>query len=183
MKELDEILSKATAAVGELYFQFPIDGGSPIYRERVYCYELYHQMRTLWPEECDFTLNGEVDKQSHPILRKLGITHAIPDFLVHTPGSMKGNHAIIEVKSENAARGGITEDLAKLARFTVDVGYARAIYLFYGEPDLRLVRSIAASMDHLPPIELWVHANYGDAAKRIEVLQGKPKAPIARAQG
>jgi len=46
MKKLNSILSEAAANVGEMYFHFRIDGrDAPIFRERVYCYELYHQMR------------------------------------------------------------------------------------------------------------------------------------------
>ena len=42
MKELTEIIEGATAGVGSGYFHLKIDGEDPIYRERVYCYELYH---------------------------------------------------------------------------------------------------------------------------------------------
>jgi hypothetical protein len=47
MDELTGILAAATAAIEPGYFRLNIDGGSPVYRERVYCYELYHQMRSL----------------------------------------------------------------------------------------------------------------------------------------
>ena len=41
-------LTNATARVPEVYCQLPVAGEkSPIYRERVYCYELYHQLRIL----------------------------------------------------------------------------------------------------------------------------------------
>ena len=45
-------LTAATAAVGSEYFLLPVaraDGGEPLllYRERVYSYELYHQLRHL----------------------------------------------------------------------------------------------------------------------------------------
>ena len=85
MKELNSILSEAAANVDEMYFHFRIDGGdAPIFRERVYCYELYHQMRLLWPKTTKYFLNGEVDKAAHPILRELDADNAKPDFLVHT---------------------------------------------------------------------------------------------------
>jgi hypothetical protein len=48
MNELSDVLAEATAAIEARYFRLPIAGGDPIYRERVYCYELYHQMRLLW---------------------------------------------------------------------------------------------------------------------------------------
>lgn len=52
MEEFTQILRQATAAIAPEYFHFPIDGGDPIFRERVYCYELYHQLRERWPEDC-----------------------------------------------------------------------------------------------------------------------------------
>jgi hypothetical protein len=65
MQELTNLLAGATAAIEPEYFRLSIHGGVPAYRERVYCYELYHQMRALWPEGCPFWLNGEVDKAAH----------------------------------------------------------------------------------------------------------------------
>lgn len=99
MHELDQILVLATQSIREEYFQLPIDGrDKPVYRERVYCYELYHQMRRNWPNGSLFTLSGEVDKSGHPLIRGNGLDRAKPDFLVHVPGDMGGNHAVIEVK-------------------------------------------------------------------------------------
>ncbi len=81
MWQLDEILRDAAAAIGPAYFQLPIAGKeSPIYRERVYCYELYHQMRQRWPPDSPFTLGGEVDKQGHPLVRGNGLDDASPIF-------------------------------------------------------------------------------------------------------
>ncbi len=95
MDELSKILTEATRSIEPGYFRLNIEGGDPVYRERVYCYELYHQMRLKWPEGCAFYLNGEIDKAAHPILSKLGAGYAKPDLLVHRPGYMSGNHAIM----------------------------------------------------------------------------------------
>ena len=111
MRELTEVFLSATESIPRDYFHLNIDGGDPIYRERVYCYELYHQMRSLWPEQTEFYLNGEIDKAAHPILKELGAAHVKPDFLIHKPGYMEGNHAIIEVKSEKVRRDGIEKDV------------------------------------------------------------------------
>ena len=46
-KELTNILKKATESIEGQYFQLSLDGGDPVYRERLYCYELYHQIRCL----------------------------------------------------------------------------------------------------------------------------------------
>jgi hypothetical protein len=117
MEQLSQVLADATGSIEAGYFLLPIDGGEAVYRERVYCYELYHQMRCLWPAGCPFSLNGEIDKSAHPILRKLGADHAKPDFLVHQPGLMAGNNAFIEVKSPRATSAEIRRDLETLSLF------------------------------------------------------------------
>ncbi len=65
----------ATTAIGNDYMLLPIAGAPlPIYRERVYCYELYHQLRVEMDrnqERVDFpySLGGEIDKRAHPVMR------------------------------------------------------------------------------------------------------------------
>lgn len=167
VNELTSLLQGATAAIEDSYFHIALDSGSPVYRERVYCYELYHQLRKAWPEGTDFRLNGELDKSAHPILKQLGAAYAKPDLLVHRPGYMSGNNTIIEVKSSGASRKGIEKDLKTLARFCTAVGYQRAIYLLYGyeaEQAAIRVRKVAQEVGDLPAIELWLHKTPGEAA-------------------
>jgi hypothetical protein len=111
MNELTEIIGAATEAIEDRYFHPNIDGGDPVYRERVYCYELYHQMRLLWPANSSYCLNGEIDEAAHPILQELRADYAKPDLLVHQPGQMSGNHAIVEVKTSRGQNAGIRKDL------------------------------------------------------------------------
>lgn len=182
MHQLTDLLRNATARVEPRYFQIEIDGGDPIYRERVYCYELYHQLRCLWPSGCEFSLNGELDKAAHPILRQLGADHAKPDFLVHRRGCMSGNNTIIEVKSQLARRDGIEKDLKTLTLFRTKVGYQRAIYLLFGfeaEAAIEQVQNVARQRSDLPPIELWLHLMPGQAATHSLDLV----APITRKVG
>lgn len=173
MKELNSILSEAAANVGEMYFHLHIDGGdAPIFRERVYCYELYHQMRLLWPKMTEYFLNGEVDKAAHPILRQLDADNAKPDFLVHTPGFMAGNYAIIEVKHICATKQGIIKDLKTLTKFINRVSYQRGIYLIYGgRPGSEVASKVSkAAMEadiELTKIELWQHKEVGERAVKI----------------
>lgn len=167
MQELSALLKSATQRLPEQYFQVNIDGGNPIYRERVYCYELYHQLRCLWPIATDYYLNGELDKAAHPILADLGAAGIKPDLLVHKPGYMSGNHAMIEVKPCRAQSYGITKDLNNLALFKNNVGYERAIYLVFGyevEAMLVQVRKIAQKIGDRPSIELWSHRAPGQSA-------------------
>lgn len=174
MNDLTDIIRGATASIQRGYFHLLIDGGDPVYRERVYCYELYHQMRLLWPEATEFYLNGEIDKSAHPILRKLGADLIKPDLLVHRPGYMSGNHAVIEVKSSEASRQGIKKDLQNLALFRDRVGYQRAIYLIYGHQATQVVERVlrvTEELGGLPDVELWLQETPGQPATHNTTLQ------------
>ncbi len=162
MEQLGDILQQATAAIGREYFLLPIHGADPVRRERVYCYELYHQMRLRWPgpESQPYRLNGEVDKGRHPYFRNLR-GKPKPDFLVHVPG-VGDNHAVIEVKSARATVREIRKDLASLCRFG-NFGYRRAIYLVYGAEAV-LVRIQRCAGDLAVPIEVWFHPDAGAPA-------------------
>lgn len=63
--DIDKLISVATGNIAKNYFQLPVDGrDDPIYRERVYCYELYHQLRLYWPTNTQYEIGGEVDNSS-----------------------------------------------------------------------------------------------------------------------
>ena len=78
-----------------------------------------------------FSLGGEVDKRSHPVMQGVDITDTKPDILVHTPGNMGGNLIIIEVKPINAARNDIRKDLRTLTAFQRNGEYYKSLYLIY----------------------------------------------------
>ena len=168
---LTEIIRKATARVEDDYFHIKIAGGDSIYRERVYCYELYHQMRCWWPKEMRLLVQGELDKSGNQNFPPgLGKT---PDFLIHTPASMKNNYAIIEVKPSNADPGNIHNDLEKLSLFQSEVDYQRAIYLIYGDEAADCAKRVidrAEKFQELEPIELWLHEEPGKPAACHAVL-------------
>ena len=163
MEELTDILTQATALIAPEYFNLPIDGGDPVYRERVYCYELYHQMRALWPDYGEYFLNGEVDKGGHPYFQELGSLK--PDFIIHKPGT-GNNYAAIEVKAGAAAAKDIQKDVGTLLTF-LGLGYQRALYIVYGDhPETVRERISGAIQDPaaLDAFELWVHYAVGEPA-------------------
>ena len=57
------LLTEASTAVGRAYFLLPVShaesGSVEQYRERVYAYELYHQLRMRWPDRWPYWLGGE----------------------------------------------------------------------------------------------------------------------------
>jgi len=179
MRGLTLILREATKAVPAEYFQLPVAGlENPIYRERVYCYELYHHLRVLWPIDVPYSLSGEVDKSGHPLIRQNGLDQTKPDFLVHVPGDMDGNALVMEVKPVNAQKEGIGKDLRCLTAYRRHGEYRRAILLVYGDLQEEFdrfrmrVRSVIerdeeGSID-LPLIELWYHPVCGHSAEKTE---------------
>ncbi len=182
MEQLTEILHKATAAIGNDYFCLSIHGHNSVYRERVYCYELYHQMRRLWPDDSPYRLNGEVDKSAHPYFQGPDLGKPKPDLLVHQPGTGRYYHAVIEVKSVDGQD--IQKDLETLSLFRTGFrtglpGYERAIYLIYGDGDradtaLARIRKCAANIAHLAAIELWLHSATQVSARRVMILGAAP---------
>lgn len=165
MEQLEGILRDATTGIDPEYFLLPIHGANPVQRERVYCYELYHQMRRLWPPT-PYRLNGEIDKGGHPYFRgERGKPK--PDLLVHVPEG-GDNYAVIEVKSSRATAKEIRKDLTTLSRFGTH-GYRRAIYLVYGSEGVlaRIERSV---VEIAIPIEVWFHPAANVSATRAYVL-------------
>jgi hypothetical protein len=135
LETLDKILQDATCALEPDYFQLPVAGlENPQYRERVYCYELYHLIRARWPADFRFSLAGEIDKAGHPLIRGNGLDYAKPDFIVHVPGDMDFNILVLEVKGFTLDRGRLANDLEKLTAFRRHARYHAACYLFYGVP-------------------------------------------------
>jgi len=131
------LLGQATCELDRPYYELPIAGQAlPEYRERVYAYELYHQLRCIWPAppEWTFFLNGEVDKRGHPLpqLQGVFVKDRIPDLLVHRPGDEHGNLVIIEIKSVAAGPDDVANDLCKLTAFCRQVGYRQGVLLFFG---------------------------------------------------
>lgn len=133
-----EWLLCASSQIDAAYFQLPVAGSEePEYRERVYCYELYHRWRCHWSERFPYSLSGEVDKAGHPLVRG----NLKPDFLVHIPGRM-ANLLILEVKPANADPQRMIEDLKKLTYFRRKLtdqlhkpaNYYAAYFWLYGLP-------------------------------------------------
>ncbi len=99
----------------------------PVYRERVYCYELYHQLRLLLGDNNPYVLHGELDKSGHPVIHG----RDKPDFLFHVPGDML-NFLIMEVKPIDVSSEKLGRDLDKIKRFQKK-GYLFGIMLLFGK--------------------------------------------------
>ena len=169
MYKFDKILKEALAGIGEQYFQLPLAGSDDlIYRERVYCYELYHQMRVRWPEDCQYSLCGEVDKAGHPLIRENGLDNLKPDFLVHVPRYMRGNYVVMEVKSASSYLNGICKDIETLQTFIAHANYERGIILIYGQEFDELPEQICLQLQRVSKeIDIWIHSRPSTPAKQV----------------
>ena len=151
-RELDvflEMIVAATSRIADEYFQLPVADADQIYRERVYCYELYHQLRLAW-DDFPFNLGGEVDKSGHPHFEDGPYAQAKPDLLVHTPGNMEGNLAVVEIKPVNVGGGGIRDDLQKLTWFCENARYFAGIFIVFGHRGAEdmLVQRVRRANEH-----------------------------------
>ena len=101
-----------------------------IIRERVFCYELYHQIRCLQKESglTDFNIHGEIDKRGHGLFKKDDRNN--PDFIFHVPGVMEENLVIIEAKGE-LVKNGVSKDWVTLRRFCDEYLYGKGMWLVY----------------------------------------------------
>lgn len=163
-------LQTATAGISKNYFQLPVFGKeSSIYRERCYCYELYHQLRKNWPEDA-LQLCGEIDKSGHPIIRGNMLDRTKPDFLVHIPENMDHNFAVIEVKPITGSARGIAKDFNTLKGYLDEGGYEHAYYLIYGSASHGQALNIATNHIQLindSRIQIWHHHEAFAAATRV----------------
>ncbi len=135
-----EALFIATERIQPKYFILPVAYEEEfVYRERAYCYELYHQIRNILPEDYPYLLSGEVNKAGHPLIAG-HCGSIIPDFLVHNAGKMgtDDNLAIVEVKTIQGANfhrehEGLLKDFDTINCMTnIPMGYYRGIILIFG---------------------------------------------------
>lgn len=140
-------LEEACEKVDNSYIEFHVAGSEEwIYRERVYCYELYHQLRCVLGESSPYRLNGEVDKAGHTIVSGGNK----PDFIVHVQGEMNKNLVVIEVKPVAVIKDKfkkLREDLEKLEKFLNEANYKNAIMLIYGKCDDNLLQKIKGEFE------------------------------------
>jgi len=168
-----ESLKEAVRRIDRHYFQLDVaDSKNPIYRERVYCYELYHQLRCILGNSFQYKLDGEIDKRAHPIIEpELGAKK--PDFIVHMPGEMDRNLVIMEVKSVNVKDkiNKLRKDLKTLKGFLDKAGYYRAIMLIYGNGKQGLPQEIRDEIKNFSKNHILL-AWHPCAKKRLKVFKG-----------
>ena len=117
---------------------------SGIVRERVFCYELYYQIRKITDDETsqiDFNsvLNGEIDKRGHIEFAEKDRKN--PDFVFHTQGTFEDNNVVIEVKGK-LNKAGIKKDFLTLLTFVSKYNYKAGIFILYNHSFEQLIKTI-----------------------------------------
>ena len=96
------------------------------FRERVWCYEFYHQMRLLnFIDDKDVCINAEPDKTGNNLFQR----PINPDFIIHEQGSNDKNLCVIEVKLNLDNKSGIEKDLENLTEMLKKHHYKQAIFV------------------------------------------------------
>ena len=121
-----EMIKGSLDNVGDEYYKITTTyESSGIVRERVFCYELYHQMRLVQSERGlnDVQIHGEIDKSGHIAFDRNARKN--PDFVFHIPGMMQGNAIVVEVKGklEGTYQEGVYKDIVTLSKFTDNKHY------------------------------------------------------------
>ena len=166
--------------------------------ERVFCYELYHQMRTRMPPTAGATdglpalaLQGEVRKTLiGPYLSARTGANAlkkeyIPDLLLHRPGTFENQFAAVEVKTTpRLSWPHIRGDLDKLVEFVTSYQYEMGVFFCVNVPVTRVRRSLTSvpaaawmqlNAEHLPSLHVIAKPSYGLPAVFIPLVRPAPR--------
>ena len=159
------------------------------YHERVFCYELYHKLRTkmesrIDERECNIYSSRNIFLQSE--LRKDRIHNYIeqifnvirlsrefmPDFLLHTPGNFDNQLIVMEVKSNpNVSANEVKYDLEKIQEFIDNYQYLQGVFI-----------AINISNDNrdqlLNSIEDWTRENITTPERINLIFKTDPTAEI-----
>ncbi len=125
-----DLLKTAICRVEPTCFGLAVANSSVrILRERVFCYELYHQVRLLTAnDEASISIHGEIDKRGHRDY--LGEDQVNPDFVIHCPGTNEHNILVIEVKGQIGAEAN-RKDFRKLLNFVRSHSYEAGASILY----------------------------------------------------
>lgn len=128
-----DLVKVALAHVAPDYYQLPTTYSlAGVTRERIFCYELYHQIRLHMSPRHSLSLHGEIDKRGHRDFVKTD--RANPDFVFHIPGTHAHNTLVMEVKGVIGPkyRRAIGKDFNTLLSFTSKYQYKAGIFILFG---------------------------------------------------
>jgi hypothetical protein len=107
-----DVLVKAISEIRNSFLRTPTIA-EPIEGERVFCYELYHQLRLLLGDDLDIA--GKTIKKKE-IFDSL-TSNQIPDLIIHSQGNLERQDMVVEVKTNSSTiknKDKVFNDLKKL---------------------------------------------------------------------
>ncbi|MBV9790341.1 MAG: hypothetical protein JOZ51_19275 [Chloroflexi bacterium] len=147
-----------------------------IVRERLFCYELYHQIRLKMQRGEELTLHAEIDKRGHQDFQEEHRKN--PDFVFHVQGTHDFNTLVIEVKgtlkydeAEERRRYRATQipegrinrprrepstainDLKTILVFINNYGYRAGIFILYNHSFAELYDVVGYRLEELSVLE------------------------------
>lgn len=132
--------------------------------ERVFCYELYHQLQCHLRPITDYDdgpiLQGELKKDDIRAIKSVMSQDIgpldkeyIPDFLYHSPANFDYQQVVIEIKTNpNVSFKALFSDLWKLGQFTTRYGYKMGILLVVNNDGKRIKKMLERNKDRLRAI-------------------------------
>lgn len=108
-----------------------------INRERVFAYELYHQIRMI-ENDSELILHGEIDKRGHVDFP--AVEQRNPDFIFHVPGEYNCKSVVVELKVD--LNGGIEKDFETLDMFIKNYSYSYGIFIICNHSEEKVKKFI-----------------------------------------
>lgn len=128
--------------------------------ERVFCYELYYQMKTLqntrW-RECfnegntrNLIISSEITK----------LDNVYPDFVFHNDAlhdnaDETNQFAVIEVKLSGASNQDVKKDILKIQKFIMQLDYQNGIFLYIGADKRSFISKISQILQQQEVLEMF----------------------------
>lgn len=134
IKKYENLITDAINNVSSNYYHISTTyKREGIIRERVFCYELYHQIRLIQEdkEELSLFFDAEIDKRGHCEFESMDRRN--PDFIFHARGDMSQNTIIMEVKGalSNGYKRKILKDFDTLIIFIEKYNYEAGYFLLF----------------------------------------------------
>ena len=150
VRESIDLIKHAASKIETGYFKIGTTyEPSGIVRERVFAYELYHQIRSLMRKDFPLSLNGEIDKRGHIDFKASHRKN--PDFVFHIPGIHEGNTLVIQIKgSLSYSVEKYLNDLKTMLIFISLYKYSAGVFLLYNHTYNQLRERICLDLKKLP---------------------------------
>jgi len=151
VRQYMELIKDAITHVAPEYFNLKTTyEPSGIVRERVFCYELYHQIQCRMSPCHRLSLNGKMHKSGHIDFDRTDRKN--PDFVFHIPGTHEQNTLIIEVKGTLKYRQKIMGNFQTLLTFISKYRYKAGVFILYNHSIAELITAVGEKFKELAPL-------------------------------